>query len=530
MNPLYATCSAPADNVYDSAVTPTKPAAVSGATLAKKLVFSAPARGVLICLTAPHSTFGTASRSTPLQRQPFRIYIGDNGLEMDLPIHPGATSSSSSAVASPHSGADSTVVTKKAQDRPRHRKTRTGCFNCKRRRIKCKEERPACRNCVKSGYTCEYPAAARLYVAPDQVPRFTMLDMHFFQHFLLQCSPVYPLGNEQVWKHDVLCLSHNHDFLLYAVLGFAAADLEANGGTNTSLSVPAMTYRCKAIQLFRKAITSFQEPDKPSKSSMPTETKNPKPRRSAKIAGDPKPQTDSQHYGQSIMSFDQGSALVASCYLLMGQSQYLGDGIQDFMTLTRGSASLRAEMIRLGFPPLFQNLEPKDSIETMRRHLQEMPPLDKPWIDAGRDLAYLANLENILLYSKTDPFKVYTSVMGHFIWWQSLPFDEFQRVIDLTDQVNVLLAAHWVALMMAMAFLRKASMKINSDSKKKEEGHLRGLKGASAQAKEQGQCTEPWYYWLVCLNRWVNDDYKKFNVWPQWVQDRLEEDALYFYS
>lgn len=180
-----------------------------------------------------------------------------------------------------------------------------------------------------------------------------------------------------------------------------------------------MTYRYKAIQLFRKAITSFQDPEKSPTDTLPLESKNPKPRKSAKIAGDPKPQTDSQHYGKSIISLDQGSALVASVYLLMGQSQYLGDGIQDFMTLTRGSASLRAEMIRLGFPPLFQNLEPKDSIETMRKYLQKVPPLDKPWIDDGEtslemlkfvctdslQLVYLSKLENILLYSKTDTFK-----------------------------------------------------------------------------------------------------------------------------
>ncbi|TQW02851.1 Gal4-like transcriptional regulator [Cordyceps javanica] len=372
-----------------------------------------------------------------------------------------------------------------------------------------------------------------------------MLDMHFFQHFLLQCRPVYPLGNQQVWKHDVLCLSHHHNFLLYAILGFAAADLEANGGTNSTLSVPAMTYRFKAIQLFRKAITSFQEPEKSAKAAPPTETKNPRPRKSANIAGEAKPQTDSQHYGQSIMSLEQGSALVASCYLLMGQSQYLGDGIQDFMTLTRGSASLRAEMIRLGFPPLFQNLEPKDSVETMRQYLQGVPPLDKPWIDAGKtslemlkvvcadrlQLAYLANLENILLYSKTDTFKVYTSVMGHFLWWSSLPFDEFQRIIDMTDQVNVLLATHWVALMMTMAFLRKASSKINDDSKKQSDAPApQGLRGAKAQAKDDGKCTEPWYYWLVCMNGWITGDYRKFNAWPHWVQDRLDEDATYFYS
>lgn len=180
-----------------------------------------------------------------------------------------------------------------------------------------------------------------------------------------------------------------------------------------------MTYRCKAIQLFRKAITSFQDPEAAAKTALSTEAKNPKPRKSAKIAGDPKAQSDSKHYGRSILSFDQGSALVAACYLLMGQSQYLGDGIQDFMTLTRGSASLRGEMIRLGFPPLFQNLEPKDSVETMRKYLQQVPPLDKPWIDSGEtslemlkficgdqlQLRYLANLEDVLSASKTDTFK-----------------------------------------------------------------------------------------------------------------------------
>lgn len=34
-----------------------------------------------------------------------------------------------------------------------------------------------------------------------------MMDMHFFQHFLLQSHPLYPLGNETVWKHEVLCLA-----------------------------------------------------------------------------------------------------------------------------------------------------------------------------------------------------------------------------------------------------------------------------------------------------------------------------------
>ncbi|KAM3440476.1 hypothetical protein MY4824_002190 [Beauveria thailandica] len=80
-------------------------------------------------------------------------------------------------------------------------------------------------------------------------------------------------------------------------------------------------------------------------------------------------------------------------------------------------------------------------------------------------LVYVDNLKKVLQYSKVDSFKLYTSIMGHFIWWQSLPFGDFQRIIDLTDQVHILLATHRVALMMAMSFLRKASTKTNNDSK-----------------------------------------------------------------
>lgn len=118
--------------------------------------------------------------------------------------------------------------------------------------------------------------------------------------------------------------------------------------------------------------------------------------------------------------------------------------------------------------------------------------------------------------------------MNHFLWWGGLPFDEFQRIIDMTDQVNILLATHWVSLMMVMSFLKRASTRVNDDSKKQAEGERHGIKTAIAEAKEKGQCTEPWFYWLVCMNGWVTDDYLKFNTWPQWVQERLEENAQYF--
>jgi hypothetical protein len=39
-----------------------------------------------------------------------------------------------------------------------HTKSRRGCYNCKRRRIKCNERHPDCNHCIKAGLQCEYPA------------------------------------------------------------------------------------------------------------------------------------------------------------------------------------------------------------------------------------------------------------------------------------------------------------------------------------------------------------------------------------
>ncbi|KAH6633554.1 hypothetical protein C7974DRAFT_392984 [Boeremia exigua] len=43
------------------------------------------------------------------------------------------------------------------ETRRAHRKSRTGCDECKRRRIKCGEERPSCAHCVRHLVTCVFP-------------------------------------------------------------------------------------------------------------------------------------------------------------------------------------------------------------------------------------------------------------------------------------------------------------------------------------------------------------------------------------
>ncbi|KAH8698918.1 putative C6 finger domain protein [Talaromyces proteolyticus] len=42
-----------------------------------------------------------------------------------------------------------------------HQKSRLGCLNCKRRRIKCDEKQPLCSNCANHGIHCEFPSHLR---------------------------------------------------------------------------------------------------------------------------------------------------------------------------------------------------------------------------------------------------------------------------------------------------------------------------------------------------------------------------------
>ncbi|KAF4856002.1 Sterol uptake control protein 2 [Colletotrichum siamense] len=86
-----------------------------------------------------------------------------------------------------------------------HRKVRTGCTTCKRRKVKCDEERPICNQCVKQKADCDINSKStsnfRQYelldgptLAPSQAPDLNMLDLELIYHWTL-------------WTHDSLTLS-----------------------------------------------------------------------------------------------------------------------------------------------------------------------------------------------------------------------------------------------------------------------------------------------------------------------------------
>jgi hypothetical protein len=91
-------------------------------------------------------------------------------------------------------------------------KTRRGCFNCKRRRVKCSECRPECQGCRRLGMHCVYPATTlpqvRHSIASTTSRVNLSLDhLRFFHHFLIEAYPPHPHASSAVWQ-DVAALSH----------------------------------------------------------------------------------------------------------------------------------------------------------------------------------------------------------------------------------------------------------------------------------------------------------------------------------
>ncbi|KAL2187570.1 hypothetical protein L209DRAFT_753611 [Thermothelomyces heterothallicus CBS 203.75] len=180
----------------------------------------------------------------------------------------------STAVTPSGSAAELSIRTRRRPvPRKGHTKSRHGCFNCKRRKVKCQESRPECSNCTRIGLECQYPdshqprqlvvRASLAEGSPAAVPfplpplqstptLFTPTDMRLFHHFLVSAYPPLPIRGDDVWR-DVAPLSHTYDYLMHAMLGLAGSHLGIHG---TDYSSRALFHRVKAIRLLNQALST----------------------------------------------------------------------------------------------------------------------------------------------------------------------------------------------------------------------------------------------------------------------------------
>ncbi|RKU47420.1 hypothetical protein DL546_008379 [Coniochaeta pulveracea] len=278
-----------------------------------------------------------------LQDEPnFNVGEGSSTSACSQPLAITSRQSLSPPSSGPGVGSSSRQA-KLKHERRGHTKSRNGCFNCKKRRIKCQETRPACGHCVKSGLNCEYPVAPQITHQPQhQIPLFSLQDMRFFQHFLMNCYPHHPIGAESLWTHEIPCLSEKYEYLMHALLGLAASDLSKSTPSST-LQTAAMTHRLKAIRAIKHTLSSVTRSNAGS-------------------------------------TWEEGNALMATCFALTFQSVLLDDGMVEYMTFIRGVVIVGIQMYIKGARLLFGEFLGDGQVELLRPVMEKVPLVDGEWV------------------------------------------------------------------------------------------------------------------------------------------------------
>jgi hypothetical protein len=122
--------------------------------------------------------------------------------------HEPEAEAASAADKSDEGGAAHSAGKRQSSSRRGHFKSRLGCFNCKRRRIKCNEVRPSCSPCRRLALSCDYPTGPPPTGPVTTNPSVLNLeDLRFYHRFLTVASPTLPLRDERVWAQ---CAAMSH--------------------------------------------------------------------------------------------------------------------------------------------------------------------------------------------------------------------------------------------------------------------------------------------------------------------------------
>jgi hypothetical protein len=79
-----------------------------------------------------------------------------------------------------------------------------------------------------------------------------------------------------------------------------------------------------------------------------------------------------------LHTFEEGNAMLATCFSLMFQSALIGEGHPEYLSFIRGCVVVSIQMGSKGLKILFQNLLSNDEFETV-----DMPAVDLGPVDAA---------------------------------------------------------------------------------------------------------------------------------------------------
>ncbi|XPT00576.1 hypothetical protein M3J09_009727 [Ascochyta lentis] len=344
-----------------------------------------------------------------------------------------SSTSSDSPTASDYMPDNRPSQPRKPIPRKGHTKSRRGCFNCKRRRIKCNEKHPKCEHCIKAGLKCDYPAniiqITQIPISPPHPQEivnlrstpgiFTMADMRLFHHFLVTAYPHLPVGADKIWITVIPSFAHNYEYLIHSILALAASHLDAV--SNTGVAEQAIQHRILAVKSLNEAL------------SVPPKSKSEK------------------------------DARMAAALALAFQSSHLQDGLAEFLTMVRGCNLIASGEVSTCSDLAFNAFGEDGHLRQMKDRISTTPQFNCPTHeDLGLAATSLASIEYLnmspfenMYWSALDttvqnaynrPIDAYTSFVALYNIPSRWSHDEFQAFIDPNNSTAQILQAHFIAV------------------------------------------------------------------------------------
>ena len=248
-----------------------------------------------------------------------------------------------------------------------HRKSRAGCLHCKKRRIKCDEQKPACANCSRKGHQCSYDdvspslqpgdpfkalkdGLSRHQNTPLAFPSmttdtFTVQDMRFFHHFLIKAKPHMPVGNHAVWAREIPQFALHNSFLMDAMLALGSTHLGRLVDSDC-YKIQSLTYRVRGLDGLRIAVA--------------------------------KPEW---HQGDA-------DSLIAAGYALIQQSAHLEDAMFEWLSLLRLIYSISKDITQSKLVATEFDIRPEKHMEHVIPYLHLLPAIDATLLHRGTEELY----------------------------------------------------------------------------------------------------------------------------------------------
>ncbi|KAL6806381.1 hypothetical protein GGI42DRAFT_280526 [Trichoderma sp. SZMC 28013] len=391
-------------------------------------------------------------------------------------------------------GSSDAVVRKsnKPLSRRGHFKSRLGCFNCKRRRVKCNELRPSCSPCCRLGLNCSYPTPASSSSASSSssstssssslAPRaalsgIALEDLRFYHQFLLAAFPTLPLKAKDVWM-DAAAMSHQYDYLAHAVLGLGASHLSQHG--NVDYTSQALQHRVTAMKLVNEQLD--HPPTKPA---------------------------------------DQ-DALFAAVICLVTQSSLMPDSMIDYITTTRGGNLVASTIITDYEKSIFKYFTPMEHDRSLERLISEQPRNFEaiegfhasaqrllPLCQKSTEVSYCESMIRCINNLRTSCLEAWREFVILFILPTTFNNQDFMEFIDCDNHTGHLLIIHMFLLDYVLG---------NACLSKSEEPEYPGRKFVIIN-------------WTRDLALRLPSSYKEYTEWPlEYCKVLAERDARYLLS